>query len=81
MLQDLGYETREVDPARVAHAMLLDGEKFDLIVTDHLMPGMSEADLALAIHRHWPTVRTENEAMLRQAQHRQVLAQISRTIL
>ena len=54
MLQDLGYETVEVASAREAHSLLLDGEVFDVVVTDHLMPGMTGAELALAVRRHRP---------------------------
>ncbi len=56
MLQGLGYDTEEVDNARDAEKMLRAGERFDLVVTDHLMPGKTGVELAIVIQRHWPDV-------------------------
>jgi len=54
MLQDLGYHTVDVPSADRARALLVDGERFDIVITDHLMPGMKGADLARAIQLAWP---------------------------
>ena len=54
MLQGLGYETVEAENAGEAERMLRSGKRFDLVVTDHLMPGKSGAELAMAIRRNWP---------------------------
>ncbi|WP_340314070.1 PAS domain-containing protein [Rhizorhabdus argentea] len=54
MLQGMGYETEEFESAHEAERLLRAGRRFDLVVTDHLMPGMSGAELARSIRRHWP---------------------------
>jgi signal transduction histidine kinase len=46
MLHDLGYRVVEAASAEQAMALIDRGERFDLLVTDHLMPGMSGAELA-----------------------------------
>ena len=56
MLENLGYETEEADSAVKAEARLRAGENFDLVVTDHLMPGVTGAELAATIRRHWPAL-------------------------
>ncbi|MET0238943.1 MAG: PAS domain-containing protein [Sphingobium sp.] len=56
MLENLGYETVEVGDAREAERLLANDNQFDLVVTDHLMPGMSGAELASAIRQRWPTL-------------------------
>ena len=56
MLQDLGYRTLEAPDARTAETILRGGEHVDLVVTDHLMPGMTGAQLASTIHRTWPAI-------------------------
>ena len=54
MLQGLGYDTEEAENGRDAVRMLRSGRRFDLVVTDHLMPGLSGAELTMTIRRHWP---------------------------
>jgi PAS domain S-box-containing protein len=54
MLADLGYQVVEADSAAAALARLDGGERFDLIVTDHLMAGMTGTELARAIRRREP---------------------------
>ena len=46
MLVDLGYEVIEAQSAEEALRLIHGGTAPDLLVTDHLMPGMSGADLA-----------------------------------
>jgi PAS domain S-box-containing protein len=46
MLTDLGYAVVDVASAEDALQLLHQGQTFTLLVTDHLMPGMSGADLA-----------------------------------
>jgi PAS domain S-box-containing protein len=46
MLMDLGYQVVEVGSAEEALHLVAEGLAPDLLVTDHLMPGMSGADLA-----------------------------------
>ncbi|TZG28109.1 PAS domain-containing protein [Sphingomonas montanisoli] len=56
MLQSLGYETQEAADAQMALAMLETDAGFDLIVTDHLMPGLSGAEFAALIRARWPAM-------------------------
>jgi signal transduction histidine kinase/CheY-like chemotaxis protein len=46
MLDDLGYEVVEATSAEEALGLIRDGLIPDLLVTDHLMPGMTGAELA-----------------------------------
>jgi CheY-like chemotaxis protein len=46
MLADLGFDVLEAGRAEDALHLLQEGAPVDLLVTDHLMPGMSGADLA-----------------------------------
>jgi CheY-like chemotaxis protein len=46
MLNDFGFEVVEAGSAEEAVSLLRAGNAPDLLVTDHLMPGMSGADLA-----------------------------------
>jgi PAS domain S-box-containing protein len=46
MLNDLGYAVIEAASAEAALRCMNDGERFDMLVTDHLMPGLSGTDLA-----------------------------------
>lgn len=46
MLLDLGFHVVEADSAEQALAILERGDSFALLITDHLMPGMSGAALA-----------------------------------
>jgi signal transduction histidine kinase/CheY-like chemotaxis protein len=45
MLASLGYEVTEADSAEEAIRLVRDGLRPDLLVTDHLMPGMNGAQL------------------------------------
>jgi signal transduction histidine kinase len=46
MLQDMGYTVIEARSAEEALALMADGLQPDIVITDHLMPGMSGAQLA-----------------------------------
>lgn len=53
MLQELGYETAEAVSAEDALRALTDAP-VDLLVTDHLMPGMTGTELAQAVSKRYP---------------------------
>jgi PAS domain S-box-containing protein len=54
MLNELGYAVHEVGSTEKALALLREGLRPDLVVTDHLMPGMTGTDLAARIRESWP---------------------------
>jgi CheY-like chemotaxis protein len=54
MLEELGYQTIDVGSAGEAEALLVSGEAVDLVVTEHLMPDMTGAQLARKIKAQWP---------------------------
>jgi PAS domain S-box-containing protein len=54
MLSDLGYEVRTAASAEAALALLSVGPAPDAVVTDHSMPGMTGAELALVLARDRP---------------------------
>jgi PAS domain S-box-containing protein len=54
MLADLGYEVVECHSADAALA-LLGADTFDIVVTDHLMPGRSGAELGRIVRERWPS--------------------------
>ncbi len=54
MLADLGYEVIEADSAEDALRRIESGEPFDVLVTDHLMPGMNGTELARQVRDRWP---------------------------
>ncbi|WP_309642996.1 PAS domain-containing protein [Phenylobacterium sp.] len=59
MLMDLGFEVIEAGSAEAALRLVAEGVRPDLLVTDHLMPGMNGADLArrmLAFHPGLPVL-------------------------
>jgi CheY-like chemotaxis protein len=57
MLQELGYSVVEANSAIEAQALLESGEAIDFIVTDHLMPGMTGAELARTVRQSRPELR------------------------
>ncbi|MBL8788804.1 MAG: response regulator [Deltaproteobacteria bacterium] len=58
MLRRMGYEVRSVETAREAMALLEEGERFDLLFTDVLMPGdMSGPELVAAARGIVPALR------------------------
>jgi CheY-like chemotaxis protein len=54
MLEDLGHTTVEAESGQEALHLLRGGRRFDLVVTDYAMPGMTGLQLAEELHRHWP---------------------------
>ncbi len=56
MLADLGYAVIEVASGEAAMRLVHGGKHFDLLVTDHLMPGMNGTELALAVRAIRPNV-------------------------
>lgn len=54
MLADLGYRVVEAASGEEAMRLLEAGQPFDLLVTDHLMPGISGTDLARAVRTARP---------------------------
>lgn len=57
MLADLGYEVVEAMSAEDALQLLRGGLAPDLLVTDHLMPGMNGTDLARVVRAEHPRTR------------------------
>lgn len=53
-LTELGYLVIEAGEAEAALALLDDGLCPDVIVTDHLMPGMSGAEFCRRVRARWP---------------------------
>ncbi len=58
MLAELGYEVSEASSAEEALRLLDHGFCPDLLVTDHLMPGMSGTELARVVRQRAPDIRT-----------------------
>jgi PAS domain S-box-containing protein len=56
MLQDLGYTVVEASSAEEALKLIAGGLAFDLLMTDHLMPGMTGTDLAREVRALRPGV-------------------------
>jgi signal transduction histidine kinase/CheY-like chemotaxis protein len=56
MLADLGYDVLEADSAEAAMDVIRNGARLDIVVTHHLMPKMTGADLARAIKAMRPGV-------------------------
>ena len=56
MLADLGYEVVEAATAEEALRIFIDGSSFDIVITDHLMPGMTGTDLIRRIRSIQPSM-------------------------
>ncbi|PZU09136.1 ATP-binding protein [Sphingomonas sp.] len=56
MLEDLGYEVSDVDDAAEALVAIEEGPIPAIIVTDHIMPGMTGAELALRVRADHPEI-------------------------
>jgi DNA-binding NtrC family response regulator len=57
MLTELGFEVREAISPEAAYAAVQAGLAPDVLVTDHLMPGMTGVQLASAIQAIAPQTR------------------------
>jgi signal transduction histidine kinase len=57
MLKELGYQVVEVCCALDALAAFEGGQTFDLLLTDHVMPGMSGAELVRRLREKFPELR------------------------
>jgi CheY-like chemotaxis protein/two-component sensor histidine kinase len=56
MLNDLGYEVVEADSAEAALQLIDQGLVFNLLVTDHLMSGMTGTELVRTLQNRLPNV-------------------------
>ncbi len=56
MLTELGYDVLEASSAEEALRFFNQGIHVDVLVTDHLMPGMTGVDLARATKEKWPDI-------------------------
>ena len=54
MLADLQYKVVEASSAEEALELIVAGVAFDVVVTDHLMPGMSGTELARELRARRP---------------------------
>jgi CheY-like chemotaxis protein len=57
MLNEMGYQVSEASSAEEALRLLESGFNPDLVITDHLMPGMSGTDFARRIHEERPKAK------------------------
>jgi signal transduction histidine kinase len=57
MLGELGYAVTEAASGDQALSLLDASQGVDLLITDHLMPGMTGAELARAVRERWPHQR------------------------
>jgi CheY-like chemotaxis protein len=57
MLIDLGYTIVEAGSAEEALSLIRDTTLPDILMTDHLMPGMNGTDLARIVRSQCPSVR------------------------
>lgn len=56
MLEDMGYEVVDTDRAENALSMIETGERPDILITDHIMPGMTGVELALRLRVDHPHI-------------------------
>jgi len=54
MLSELGFSVTQASCAEQALGLMQEGVRVDLLVTDHLMPGMNGADLCMKVLRRVP---------------------------
>jgi PAS domain S-box-containing protein len=57
MLTELGFTVHAAESAKAALKALEGGLKPDVVMTDHLMPGMTGVELAYAVRAGWPWVK------------------------
>jgi PAS domain S-box-containing protein len=58
MLEDLGHEVLEATSGEQALRLLRRSGAIDLVITDHVMPGMKGSQLVQAIKSEWPETPT-----------------------
>jgi len=56
MLTELGFSVRAIDNAREGLALIDEGYQPDIVVTDHIMPDMTGAELALRLRTDHPEI-------------------------
>lgn len=56
MLTDLGYDVVDIDNAELGLSMIAADFRPDIVVTDHIMPGMTGAELALRLRVDHPEI-------------------------
>ncbi len=56
MLEDLGHSVIEALSGQHALEILRDGGVVDVVLTDHVMPGMTGSELARRIRENWPAL-------------------------
>ncbi|WP_176598472.1 ATP-binding protein [Sphingobium sp. 15-1] len=56
MLVDMGYEVVDTDRAERALSMIESGDRPDILITDHIMPGMTGVELALRLRVDHPHI-------------------------
>jgi PAS domain S-box-containing protein len=56
MLADIGYDVVEAASAEEALLIIENGQHFDLLITDHVMPGMTGADLIGTVRASRPAI-------------------------
>ncbi len=57
MLTEIGFAVREADSAAAALSALDEGLRPDLLITDHLMPGMTGVELARVVRARSPATK------------------------
>jgi nitrogen-specific signal transduction histidine kinase/CheY-like chemotaxis protein len=57
MLSDLGYDVVEAESGEEALRLIREGLRLDLLVTDHMMPGITGTDLARIVRLERPHVK------------------------
>ena len=57
MLTELGFTVREAATAEAALEIIDAGFRPDILITDHLMPGMTGVELAYAVRARMPNVK------------------------
>jgi YesN/AraC family two-component response regulator len=57
MLAELGFRVLQAESAERALEILQSGVPVDLLITDHLMSGMTGVQLVQAVREYWPSIR------------------------
>jgi signal transduction histidine kinase len=54
MLEDIGHQVADANSGQRALDILASGERYDIVITDHAMPGMTGIQLAAEIRTRYP---------------------------